>query len=194
MRPEFEKAIRNHKYDLHENGLFLPKQGVIIGGVFEHDVLRNGEWLGVQRDHNLMVTEGLKYVLSVALNDGTKVATWYVALFKGSSYTPAAGLTAATFNSDATELTEYDNVSVHPTYADDAVTSTAPILVTNSTKAQFTISATVTAYGAALVSTATRPTPSSGNTLLCASKFTTARSLVDNDELYITYTITASDA
>jgi hypothetical protein len=193
MRPEFEKAIRNHKYDLHESGLFLPKQGVIIGGVFEHDVLRNGEWLGVQRDHNLMVTEGLKYILSAALNDGTKVATWYVALFKGD-YTPVATLTAATFASAATELTEYDNVSVHPTYADDAVTSTAPILVTNSTKAQFTISATVTAYGAALVSVSTRPTPTSGNTLLCASRFSAARSLVDNDELYITYTITAADA
>jgi len=117
-----------------------------------------------------------------------------VALFSGV-YSPVQTLTAQTFDSAATELDEYDSAT-HPIYVEAAPAGTPSPSVTNSAdKAEFVINATVTARGAALVSTATKPTPATtGNVLLCCSAFSAARSLVDDDELYITYTITASDA
>jgi hypothetical protein len=185
---EVRRAIRNHRYEVGPEGLLLPAQKVQIGGVFEHDVRRGGALLGARTDHNLMTDEGLNHILDVILHGVSAVASWYVAPFKGN-YTPVPGVTAASVTADSTEATEYDEAT-RVEYNEAAASSKS---ITNSAnKATFTISASITAYGAFLVSASAKSATS--GVLLAISRFTASRSLVDDDELLVTYTLSAADA
>lgn len=184
LRDEFKRDLRNHNYEKAETGLFLPRHKIMIGGIFTHSLNGAGE----EHDHNLMTNEGLDHVLDVAMNGGTAATAWYVGIFEGN-YTPVAGDTAATFATSATESTAYDQTT-RPLWDSAAVASQQ---VTNSaSKAQFTINATKTIYGAFLVSSSTKS--GTAGTLLAASRFAAARSVVASDELLITYTLSAADA
>lgn len=177
------------KFEVTENGqLYMPESRVFLGGVFEHELIRNGESLGVQRDANLVTNEGLDHVLSVLLAGGTQVSPWYVGLFEGN-YTPVAGDTAATFVASSTESTAYDEAA-RQAYVEAAPSSQS---VTNSSnKATFTMNATKTIYGAFLASASAKSATT--GTLLSASRFSSSRAVVDNDQLLVTYTFSAADA
>lgn len=189
IRKEFVDAIRNNKYEVdEENGLFLPAQKVTIGGVFTHDVRRNGVLLGERSDHNIVVNQGLDHILDVVLHASTQVTTWYIGIFEGN-YTPVATDTAANITANSTECTAYDE-STRVEYVEAAASSQS---TTNSAnKATFTINATKTVYGAFLASASAKSATT--GTLLAASRFSASRSLVATDELLITYTISAADA
>jgi hypothetical protein len=116
----------------------------------------------------------------------TQIATWYIAPFEGN-YTPVATVTAATITAAATESTAYDE-TVRQTYDEAAAASQS---ITNSAnKATFTFNATKTIYGAFLVSLNTKS--GTTGTLFSAAKFATPKSVVDDDQLLLTYTFTAS--
>lgn len=137
---------------------------------------------------NVVTTEGLNHILSVVLNNGTKVSPWYVALFEGN-YTPVAGLTAATFTSAATECTAYDEAS-RVEYNEDAPSGG---VISNSTnRAVFTINASKTLYGGALLSVATKS--STSGVCLAAARFSSSRAVVDDDEISIRYTLTLTSS
>ena len=188
MRKEFAKAIQANQYEVGPEGLFLPKQKIWLGGVFETDVCRDGELLGVERSPNIVVNQGLNHILDVVFHNVTQVATWYIAIFKGN-YTPVATDTAANIASNSTEATEYTETTrqeyIEAAAASQSITNTA-------NKAKFTINATVTIYGAFLVSTNTKS--GTTGTLAAASRFASQRDLVNLDELLVTYTLTAADA
>ncbi len=191
LRKEFKRDIRNGRFEQEKNGLFLPRHKIIIGGVFSHELIRDGESLGVEHDHNLMVDEGLNHILSVAFHGASgdaKVDPWYIGIFEGN-YTPLATDTAANIATNATESTAYDEAA-RPTWDEAAPASKQ---ITNSaSKATFTINATKTIYGAFLVSSSTKGGTS--GTLAAASKFAAARSVVAADQLLLTYTLSAADA
>lgn len=220
IRKEFVKAIRNNRYEVGENGLFLPAQKIWLGGVFTHNqkrhiaiqrALESGKQrlidiahkyvkaigrfekaayldLGLAADPNIVVDQGLNHILDVAFHNTTQVATWYVGIFKGN-YTPQSTDTAANIASNSTEATEYDE-STRQEWVEAAAASKS---ITNSAnRATFTINATVTIYGAFLVSTSTKSGTS--GSLAAASRFASQRDLVDDDELLVTYTLTAADA
>lgn len=181
--PELRRALRNMHYELTENGaVFLPKQKLTLGGCFVHDV--NGQ--DYQVDPNLIVNEGLNDVLDVYLHNQAQIATWYVAPFTGN-VTPLATWTAANYTSNSTELTAYDEATrvafVEAAAASQSISNLA-------SKAAFTINATVTVYGAALIS-ASAKSATTGK-LFAATRFATSRNLVDDDILNIGYTISAS--
>lgn len=187
ITPEITRAIRNHHYERGPQGLYLPRQRLLIGGEFTHELIRNGQLVDTQTDHNLMVNEGLDHVLNVLLRGTAQVATWYVGLFKGN-YTPVSTLTAATITSAATEATEYTQATrvgyVPAAPSGQSVSNTA-------SKATFDINNTVTLYGAFLISVSTKS--GTTGTLLCASRFAAQRDLVSTDQLLITYTLTAAN-
>lgn len=189
IHPEFKKAIRNNRYEIGENGLYLPIQKIIIGGRFTHDVIRNGKSLGPIEDHNIMVNEGLNHILDVAFSAATPVTIWYLGIFE-ANYTPLATDTAANIASNATETTTKYDEAVRQTWTEAGPSSQS---ITNSaSKATFTMNATVTIYGALLVSNSTKGGTS--GTLAAASKFTSQRDVINLDELVLTYTLTAADA
>lgn len=96
------RAIRAHKYDRTDSGIVIPSMKLAIGGVFEVAV-GDGPW---DVAPNLIVTEGLNHLLSVALAQGTQKAAFYLAPFSGNVAVPATW-TGANFTTNATEFTNY---------------------------------------------------------------------------------------
>ena len=166
--------------------------GAKIGGVFEVECFNpDGKLKWKEKVHNLVTNEGLNHILDVLLHGSTQITTWYCALFE-DDHTVAAGDTYAT--PGYTESTAYDE-STRPEYEEAAASSQS---ITNSAnKATFTISDTKTIYGASIVGggsgASTKGNTAGGGTLLCAAQFTSSRSVVDNDVINLTYTISAAD-
>lgn len=179
---ELRRTLANKRYELMDNALLLPDQKLVIGGVYSVRV-NEGPW---EHFHNKVVNEGLTHMLDVAIANGTKISTWYLAPFKGN-VTPLATWTAANFTSNSTELTEYDEAN-RPTF----VTSAADAQNVNNTASPvtLTINATVTAYGAALISNATKSATT--GKLMSAGLFDTPKILADNDTLSLAYSLTAT--
>lgn len=131
-----------------------------------------------------MVTEGRNHFLDVVLHGSAQVTTWYVAPFEGN-YTPVAGLTAATFTAAATECTAYDE-SARVAYNEAA--AAAGVTTNSANRAVFTMNASKTLYGAAIVSASAKS--STSGTLLAAARFSSSRAVVDDDEVAIAYSLT----
>lgn len=186
---EFGRHFRNNDYEVTEDGgILLPKAKVILGGVFTHDLVRGGESLGIESDPNTVVNEGLNHILSIVFNAGTQLTTWYVGIFEGN-YTPLATDTAAVITANATESTAYSETT-RPEWIEAAPASQQ---ITNSaSKAQFTMNATKTIYGAFLASSSVKS--GTAGVLMAASKFAASRSVVNLDQLLLTYTLSAADA
>jgi hypothetical protein len=189
LHKSFGKEIGNGHYERTEQGIYLEKSKVLLCGHYTHEVRRQREIISSVTDHNLVTNEGLDHIISTVLKGGAQTSTWYIGLFKGN-YTPAAGDTAANIVANSTEAqTEYDE-SARPALTLGAVTSQS---VDNSaSKAIFTLNATVTIYGAFLISVSTKG--STTGTLLSASRFAAKRDLVATDQLLVTYTFAAQDA
>lgn len=173
-------------FEQSAGGILMPANELKVGGIFAIEHIRKGELIDREEQHNLVVNEGLDHVLNTIFHSGTQIGTWYLGLFEGN-YTPAANVTAATIASAATETTAYDEAT-RPEYTEAAAASQS---ITNSAnKATFTFNATKTIYGAFLVSNSTKG--STSGTLFSAARFNTPKQVVDDDQLLLTYTFTAS--
>ena len=183
------REVANRQYEIADEGtLFLPKSKIWIGGQFEHDVLRGGKLLGAARDPNIVVNQGLNALLGIMFNAATQITAWYVGIFEGN-YTPVATDTAANITANSTECTAYDEAT---RVAYDEAAPSGQSITNSASKATFTMNATKTVYGAFLASASAKSATT--GTLFSASKFSAARAVVDNDQLLISYVLSASDA
>jgi len=174
-----------NKYEVSDSGIHFPSMGAMASGVYTHDV--NG--LDERVDSNLLVDEGLLYMLTVSLYNGTKLPTWYLALYS-ANYTPTAGLTAASFPATATEITSLSEGYSETTRPTWVASAPAANLVDNmASKAAFTIvtASTLTVNGAALSSDATRGAVT--GKLMSATKFAAARTLYNTDVFNLAYRV-----
>jgi len=174
---------------------FTPSQseGALDGsmpvmGVFELEHRRNGKLIGRDIASNIVTTEGLNHILSTVVAGGSAVSPWYIALFEGN-YTPVAGLTAATFTAAATECTAYDEAA-RVAYVEG--TPSGGVIDNAASRAVFTMNATKTIYGGALLSVSTKS--STSGTLLAAARFSSSRAVVDDDELSVRYSLTLTSS
>lgn len=184
---------------MNQNLEFLVRQSILRGltkraddrikaaGVICHRV-NEGPW--AVEECNIVVNEGLNDLLNVALHNGAQSATWYVALFEGLS-TPTDSLTAATFDASMTETVAYDETT-HPEWDEDPPSGQT---ISNLARpARFTMNAIKTVQGGALMNTATKPTPNSGNILMACKKFSAPRDLQVADKFDVGYTLTIASA
>jgi len=153
---------------------------------------KNGQLKWRESVHNLVTNEGLDHFLDVVLSGATQITAWYVVLFE-DDHTPAAGNTYAT--PGYTESEAYDGAT-RPAWTEAGVSSQS---ITNSaSKASFTIDASKTIYGGALVGGGsdanTKGDAAGGGTLLCLSAFSSGKPVEDDDVVKITITATMSDA
>lgn len=182
-RDEQLRALESLGFTAAESNSVLNGDADLMGVyVLEHR--RGGKLIGRDTASNLIVTEGRNHILDVVLHGSTQVTTWYVALFEGN-YTPVAGLTAATFTSAATECTAYDEATRVP-YVEAA--ASGGVTTNSASKAVFTINASKTIYGAALLSASAKS--STSGTCLAAARFSSSRAVVDDDEISLSYSIT----
>jgi hypothetical protein len=159
-------------YIQSDGGILLPRNDIRVFGEYH--------------DKNLVVNEGLNSLLDIYFNGSTQITTWYLGLFEGN-YTPVAGVTAATITAASTECTAYDEATRQ---AYDEAAASAQSITNSASKATFTFNATKTIYGAFLVSNSTKSGTS--GTLFSAARFSSSKAVVDDDQLLLTYTFTAS--
>ena len=135
---------------------------------------------------NLIVNEGLDYMLDGGLAGGTQIAAWFVGL-KGSG-APAPGDTMASHASWA-EITDYDEAA-RPAWIPGAVSAQS---VDNSgSVAVYNINATVTIDGAFVSSNGTKG--GTAGTLFSVVTFTGGpRDAQATDTLEATYTYSSVD-
>ena len=167
-------------------------------GIVQCDQYRNGKLIsgGAPELPNTFTTEGMARLLNIIFHDISKAASeiWYVHIYK-NNVTPAVGNTAAVHMGAAgtygvCQDADYDDPATNAPGYETADTATASITNSATQKAEFTIKASITVYGA-LLSTIAAKTGSSGY-LMCAKKFSSSRPVIDDDELYVTYTISAT--
>lgn len=165
--------------------------GFRVGGVFGFEHIRDGEVIDSWVEPNVVVDEGLEYILDVAMSAASANATHYVGIFS-NNYTPQTTDAMATFAGAgvANEITTEVDETARQAWAEVGV---AALSITNSAApAAFTANTTVSAYGAFLSSDSVMD----GTTgiLVAASKFSAVRSLLTTDVLNVTYTLTIADA
>lgn len=183
---EFGRYLRNRQFEVTDDGgIHFARASAVAQGGYVHDV--NG--LDERFDKNLLPDEGLIYLLSVGLNNGTKLATWYLSLY-AANYTPLAGLTAASYPATASEITsntEGYTESTRPIWT--PTTPTTPLIDNLANKAAFTIAtaSSLTVNGAALLSEATKGAVT--GKLVSATKFSAARTLYDTDVFNLAYRV-----
>lgn len=182
---EFRRHLRNGAFEQTPEGILFPRARAMITGAYIHDV--NGE--DEQIDPNLITDQGLMYFLSVGLNNGTKLATWYLSLY-AAAYTPLAALTAASYPATASEITsgtEGYTEAARPTWVCSAPSGN--IIDNVASKAAFTIAtaSSLTVNGAALTSDATKGAVT--GTLVSATKFAAARTLYNTDIFNLAYRV-----
>lgn len=162
------------------------KTGLAVGGVFTFEHVRNGEVIDSWEDKNLVVNEGLNYLLRSSLNNGTQEPSWYIGIFEGN-YTPVATDVASNIAASATESTAYTE-SARPLW--DNSEPSGQQITNSATKATFSINATKSIYGAFLISDNTKG--GTIGTLFAASRFSTKRDVQATDQLLVTYTVSAT--
>jgi len=160
---------------------------MLAGGVFTvtcHDKDGNLKW--EERNHNLVVNEGLKDMNDKYFSGSAYTAAWYIGLVQG----PASGTTFAAADTLAshagwTEDTAYTGNRKTATFG--AATTADPSVISNSgSPAQFTMNGTTTIGGAFLCSVDS----GTSGILFSASDFQSPgdRSVVNGDVLNVTYT------
>lgn len=189
-RGEILRALANHKYEVTDSGGILLGAGINATpmGVFDVDHRRAGNLLARVAGSNVVPLEALNHILSTVVGGGSQVLTWYMALFEGN-VTPNASLTAATFASTTTECTAYAEAA-RVEYKEGS--ATGGVIDNASNRAIFTMNATKTVYGGALLSASAKSATT--GSLLAAARFSTARNVVADDELSVRYTLTLTSA
>lgn len=176
-------------YTERASGLLVPEPiGILAAGRYVGQIVRNGVVIDEFDVDNLVVNQGLNYLLGAALGNQTVISTWYIGLFTGN-YTPLSTDTAATIAGNATEATAI-TAGVRATFSPASPASQS---ITNSaTQASFTFNAGITVFGAFLASTST--ISGTSGTLFSAAQFASSKTVSSGDQLLLTYTFSAASA
>lgn len=168
-------------------------QNAIISSIWGFECFdKDGNLKWEETQHNLCTDEGLNALLDVMFHASTQITTWYIALFE-DDYTPLTTNTYAvpgyTESSAYTEATRQEFVEA---------AASGKVLSNTASKASFTMNATKTIYGGALVGggtgASTKADTAGGGTLYCSSKFDTAKPVEATNVLKVTVTLTGADA
>jgi hypothetical protein len=178
MNEQLVRAVLDGRFEETELGLFFPRERLMVTGRFAYN--KKGEQ--EEYSDNLVVTEGLNYLVGVAVKSVTPITSWFVAPFSGD-VTVQATWTAANFTSNATEVTAYSSAT-RPAWVGGSVTAGA--VNSFAAKAEFAATSNgVVIRGAGMVSLSTKS--GTTGTLLGASRFPSAKTLDTGEILEIGY-------
>lgn len=183
LRRELATALKNEVYDITEEGIFFPRQGVLATGEY-FDRINGGMF---ERTPNLIVDEGLTHILNIALGSTPKPSSFHLALFSGST-APAANWTASNFATVASEIVSMSEGYSSPTRPEWTPTNTSGKSIDNmDAVASLTIATTseLNVTGAAMLTNSTK----GGTTgkLISATKYPSARVFQDGDTYDVGY-------
>ena len=176
-------------YQATPSGLLIPSN--ILGkGRYIGQIIRDGKIIDEFDIENLVVNQGLNYMLGATLAGGSQITTWYIGLFSGN-YTVLATDTASVIASNSTEATAY-TAGARQAWTANSSTVTGESTSNSSAQASFTFNSSITVYGGFLISSATLSGTS--GTLFSGAQFGASKAVVSGDILLLTYTFTAASA
>ena len=161
-----------------------------IGGVFTHQHIRNGKVIGEwETDDNIVVDEGLNYVLGSSLSADSVLTAFYIGLFK-NNYTPVSTNVISTFPGSgvANEATSEYSEANRVLWVDGG--PIAKVLTNTASPAVFTFASPITIYGAFLASSQAKAATT--GKLIAASQFSSSRAMLTADVLNVVYNLTIS--
>ena len=161
-----------------------------VGGYFDCVIKdKKGNVRDEFRVHNLVVNEGLDYLLNAGLYAGStaQITAWYVGIL--GNRTPAATDTMSDIGSD--DVVGYDEAT-RPQYTPNGATSSQSVS-NSSSPATFTCSSDSTSFYGLFVCSSSSKTDTS-STLLAAAAFPSTKVLDEGEELLATYNFGAADA
>lgn len=166
----------------------LAEKRLAVGGVYKYEHIREGKVIDSWTQGNIVVDEGLIYILNTAVGNVSQQASWYIGLFK-NNYTPLAADAAATFASApvANEATTEYSEGTRPVFT--PLVTNAKVI--SNTATAYTFTAAVDIYGGFLISDGTKGGTS--GTLLSASKFASVRPMQIADTLNVGYELSIQD-
>jgi len=147
------------------------------------------KWL--EEVQNKIVNQGLDSVNDVYLGAATQITTWYVGLIKTTN-TYAAGDTAAQIGGTNgwTESQDYSE-SVRQTWTPNGASSGQSVS-NSSSRATFSVNASITFLGGFLISNSTKGGTS--GKIYSEANFTSSRAAVSGDSLLVTATFTQASS
>lgn len=178
-------AVSSNDYTSNDDGSITTGQGITAKGEY-YDRINGGEWT---RTENLIPTEGLAHILNVALGTTPKPASYHLALFSAAA-TPAAGWTAASFASTASEIvsmTEGYSAATRPTWTPANTSANSIDNMAAVAKVTMKTASSLTVQGAAMLTSSTKGGTSGA--LISASKYAAPRVFQDGDTYEIGYRI-----
>lgn len=186
LHQELARELRAERYDLTPEGIYFPRNGALVGGIY-YDRVNGGEWTITP---NIITDQGFAHLLNVALGATPKPAGYYLAIHNGSA-APAANWTAANYPAVASEivsLTEGYTGATRPVWT--PAEATAGVIDNLVAAAEFTIASTGTlnVTGAAMLTSSQR----GGTTgvLVSAMLFPNVRQFQDGDKWELGYRLT----
>lgn len=137
---------------------------------------------------NMIVNEGLDYILDILLKNGTQSDPWYVGLTDGGP-SPAADDQLTGTHSGWTEVTAYSEGS-RQEFVDGIISGQS--CDNSASKAEFSINSSSTIVGGAFL--AGNSTTGANGKLLCIAAFDGGDKTIDSgDTLAVQYTFSAAD-
>lgn len=183
------RFLKNNDFEKTDGGI-LVHGSIMVQGLYEEGV--NGK--DFRQHKNLIPTAGITYLLGSALGGSPAAITaWYIAPLK--SGTPVAGsLPSFVASNEVPNSGSGDGYSEATRQAWTAGAAAAGAIDNYSSKATFSIvcATQFNITGAALVSVST--IGSSSGTLVSASNFGTARTVVNGDSWQCGYKVTLTDS
>jgi hypothetical protein len=168
--------------------LLISKAGQIIGGRFLGKIIRDKRVIDEFACENIVVNQGLNYLLGAALGAQSVVTTWFIGLFS-NNYSILSSDTAATIAANAGEVTQY---AAGTRQSWQSVPPASQSITNAANQASFTFNATLNVYGAFLVSSSA--INGTSGVLFSGAQFGSPKNVVSSDILQLTYTFTAASA
>lgn len=165
----------------------------LVHTIWDWEFWRKGSLINAAHQHNICTDQGINSLLDIYFHGATQITAWYVLIFETET-TPAAGTTYAV--PVFTECAAYAELT-RPAYTEAA--AAAKVMTNTASKATFTMNATKTIWGGALVGGGTdadtKSNVAGGGTLYCASKLASpGKPVVSSDVVKVTIAITGADA
>ena len=191
LHKELLKEVDKDRYDVTEEGIYFPKNGILARGEY-FDRVNMGQW--DKAGNNLVTAEGISHILNVALGAKAKPAGHYIALFSGSA-APQANWKASNFAEVAAEIVSMTEGYTSPTRPQWTPPDTATNSIDNMDAAARVTIATASQLNVtgAAVLTASGKGATTG-VLLSAFKYAAQRTFQDGDVYDIGYRFSLTSA
>jgi hypothetical protein len=154
-----------------------------ICGKWHVEHYRGGELLDIYEFPNAITNVGMNSLLGIMFNAATQITTWYIGLVNASGFTGFNNADTMASHSGWTEFTNYSE-SNRVTWTTDAPSNR---LITNSTTADFTITASGTLKGIFVTSNNTKG--GTAGTLWSTGAFSADKAVANTDILKLVYSV-----